>query len=99
MTDAPAENKKVNRRSQTGVVASISGDKTIRVFVNNLVKHPTYGKYVRRRSKLAVHDPGGTAAVGDVVEILPCRRLSKTKAYRLKRVVRSSEGAGAAGQQ
>lgn len=73
---------------RTGSVRSISGDKTINVLVERLVKHQRYGKYVRRWSKLAVHDPSNVAEVGDVVEILPCRRLSKSKSWRLIRVVR-----------
>jgi len=71
-----------------GVVSSAGGDKTIRVIVHNLVKHPVYGKYMRRRTKLAAHDPRNTAAPGDVVEIVPCRRISKSKSWRLVRVVR-----------
>lgn len=77
-----------------GTVRSISGTKTINVVVGRLVKHPMYGKYVRRQGKLAVHDPRGLAAVGDLVEIVPCRRLSKTKSWRLVRVTRPSDAAG-----
>ena len=73
----------------TGVVTSKSSDKTIRVDINTLLKHPLYGKYLRRRTRLAVHDPGNAAREGDVVEIAPCRRLSRTKSWRLVRVVRS----------
>jgi len=75
-------------RTRTGTVSSAGGDKTIRVIVNNLVKHPVYGKYIRRRTKLAVHDPGNDAELGDLVEIVPCRRISKSKSWRLMRVVR-----------
>ena len=76
---------------QTGQVASISGDKTLSVVVRTLVKHPRYGKYLRRRTKLAVHDPRGQAGVGDLVEITPCRPISKRKSWRLVRVVRARE--------
>lgn len=78
------------RRAKTGVVTSTGGDKTISVAVENLVRHARYGKYVRRRTKLAVHDPAGKAALGDLVEVVPCRRMSKTKSWRLLRVVRRS---------
>ena len=81
-----AETRRVAPRM--GVVSSAGGDKTIRVVLHNLVKHPIYGKYMRRRTKMAAHDPGNTAAVGDVVEIVPCRRISKSKSWRLLRVVR-----------
>jgi len=73
---------------RVGTVRSISGRNTINVSVDRLVKHPRYGKYVRRRTRLAVHDPKDLAGVGDMVEIVPCRRLSKTKSWRLVRVVR-----------
>jgi small subunit ribosomal protein S17 len=76
------------RGSRVGVVYSAKGDKTARVELENIVKHARYGKYLRRRTKLAVHDEQNTAQVGDMVEILPCRRMSKTKSWRLVRVVR-----------
>jgi len=87
-------------QTRTGSVSSAKGDKTIRVVIDYLVKHPIYGKYLRRRSKLAVHDPRNTAQVGDVVEIVPCRRISKTKSWRLIRVIRrGSEPISAAGKE
>jgi small subunit ribosomal protein S17 len=83
-----------SRRVRTGTVTSVGGDKTIRVVIENLVRHPRYGKYLRRRTKLAVHDAANAAGLGDVVEIAPCRPLSKTKSWRLVRVVRPAEGEG-----
>lgn len=77
-------------RSRQGKVVAISGEQTISVQVENLVKHPIYGKYIGRRRKLAVHDSKNEAKVGDVVEISPCRRLSKRKAHRLVRIVREA---------
>ncbi len=78
-----------------GMVMKASADKTIRVSIQNLVKHPMYGKYVRRRTKVAVHDPDNAASVGDTVEIVPCRRISKMKNWRLLRVVRTAKLAAA----
>lgn len=75
----------------TGVVRSISGEKTASVMLSTLVKHPRYGKYVRRRSKITVHCPAGGVQPGDKVEIVPCRRLSKTKSWRLVKVIRRSQ--------
>ena len=75
---------------KTGVVARVSGDKTVSVSVNTVVPHPRYGKYVKRQRKYAVHDPDGRAGVGDVVEIVGCRPISKNKSWRLVRVVRPS---------
>ncbi len=83
------------RRRMTGLVTSASADKTISVSAQKLVKHEMYGKYVRRRTKLAVHDPENSAAVGDTVEIVPCRRISKMKNWRLLRVVRRAKLAAA----
>ena len=74
---------------RVGVVTSKTTDKTIRVEINVLVKHPQYGKYQRRRTRLAVHDPDNQARLGDIVEISPCRRMSKTKSWRLAKVIRS----------
>lgn len=76
------------RQVKTGVVTSASGDKTIRVQVSNLVKHPIYGKYLKRLTKYAAHDDRNDAQVGDIVDIVPCRRMSKTKSWRLMRIVR-----------
>jgi len=79
------------RRAKVGEVVSIAGEKSLTVSVENLVKHERYNKYVRRQTKLGVHDVNGVAKVGDLVEIVPCRKMSKNKAHRLVRVVRSAE--------
>jgi small subunit ribosomal protein S17 len=76
------------RTVRVGVVSSTGGDKTIRVIVRTQVKHPVYGKIMRRSTKVAVDDPQNAAGLGDVVEITPCRRISKTKSWRLMRVIR-----------
>lgn len=96
MTQGTEQSKRKKRRVRTGVVASISGDKTVRVIVMNLVKHPKYGKYIKRRTKLTVHDQANESRQGDVVEITPCRRLSKRKSWRVIKVVRQAEAAVAA---
>jgi small subunit ribosomal protein S17 len=74
-------------KTLTGVVVSDSGDKSIRVTVDFRIRHPKYGKYVKRRTKLGVHDEHNRAGVGDVVEVAECRPYSKTKSWRLVRVV------------
>ena len=74
----------------TGTVTSNSGNKSIRVTIDYKVKHPKYGKYIRRRTKLAVHDELNQCNVGDVVEIAECRAYSKTKSWRLVRVVQKA---------
>ena len=74
-------------KTLTGVVVSNSGDKSIRVAVDFRIKHPRYGKYIKRRTKLGVHDEHNQAGVGDVVEIAQCRPHSKTKSWRLVRIL------------
>jgi len=74
-------------KTLTGIVISNSGDKSIRVAVDFKIKHPKYGKYVKRRTKLGVHDDRNQAAVGDRVEVAECRPYSKTKSWRLVRVL------------
>jgi small subunit ribosomal protein S17 len=74
-------------RTLTGVVLKKSSDKTISVTVARTVRHPKYGKYIRRRTKVAVHDEHNKAGVGDLVEIAECRPYSKTKSWRLLKVI------------
>jgi len=86
------QGKQVKTKTQpvsVGKVVSCGGTKTASVVVDNMVKHERYGKYVRRSTKVAVHDEKQQAKVGDIVEITPCRRMSRTKAHRLLRVVKS----------
>jgi len=77
-------------KSMTGVVVSNSGDKSIRVVMDYKVKHPKYGKYIKRRTKLGVHDETNQAEPGDVVEITECRPYSKTISWRLVKVVKKA---------
>jgi len=79
--------KQRRRRTVTGVVARDPKDKTIPVKTVRLVRHPRYRKYVRRATTYQVHDPKEEARAGDFVEIMQCRPLSKTKSWRLVRVV------------
>ena len=74
-------------KTLTAVVISNGGDKSIKVAVDLKVKHPKYGKYIKRRTKLGVHDEHNQAGVGDVVEVAECRPYSKTKSWRLVKVV------------
>jgi small subunit ribosomal protein S17 len=88
-TSKETQGAAVRLQKRVAQVVSTYGDKTIRVMIDNLVKHPKYGKFMHRRTKLAVHDPENVAKLGDIVEIVPCRRISKSKSWRLSRVVRS----------
>jgi small subunit ribosomal protein S17 len=79
--------KRGQRRVVTGVVTSDKMNKTRRVEIPRLVKHARYGKYIRRRTICKVHDENNEAHTGDTVEIMETRPLSKTKNWRLVRVV------------
>ena len=70
-------------RTLSGKVVSNKGDKTISVLIERFEKHPLYGKYIKRSSKIAAHDENNECKIGDTVTISECRPLSKSKAYRL----------------
>ena len=75
----------------TGKVVSRSGDKSVKVAIDYKIKHPKYGKYMRRRTKLGVHDESNQCGVGDLIEITQCRPISKSKSYRLVKVLSKAE--------
>src|ERR1700676_1322563 len=70
-----------------GKVVSNKMDKTVAVSIERLVKHPMYGKYIRRTTKVLVHDENNEAKEGDTVSIKPCRPMSRRKSWVLVRVV------------
>lgn len=72
-----------------GIVESDKRDRTRTVVVRFQAKHPKYGKYLREQTVLHVHDEKNTSKQGDVVLVEPCRRVSKTKTWRVQRVVES----------
>jgi small subunit ribosomal protein S17 len=74
-------------RVLTGRVVSEKMDKTITVLVERMVRHETYGKYLRRSTKLLAHDESNAAHEGDTVTITPCRPLSRRKSWRLLAVI------------
>ncbi len=75
------------RDVRVGTVISDKGDKTLRVRFDYVVRHSKYGKYFRRSTILAAHDEKNEARSGDLVEVAACRRISKTKCWRLTRIV------------
>ena len=75
--------KSTNPRILTGVVTSNKADKTITVKIERKVKHPLYGKVVKRASKVHVHDENNSASIGDIVSVKECRPISKTKTWIL----------------
>lgn len=74
-------------RTITGKVISNKMDKSITVLVERVVKHPVYGKYVKRSSKMMAHDENNVCQEGDVVSITSCRPLSKNKSFRLVEIL------------
>jgi len=87
-----------NRQRLRGIVVRDKAANTITVEVVHRFRHPRYGKMVRRHTRLAAHDAAGEAHLGDTVEIVSCRPLSKTKRFRLVRVLERSPGVGLVGQ-
>ena len=75
------------RKSRIGVVTSNKMTKTITVEVERKVKHPIYGKFVKKTTKFHAHDDKNECSIGDVVKIMETRPLSKTKRWRLLEVV------------
>ncbi len=73
--------------TKTGIVEGDKRPQTRRVIVAYASKHPKYGKYIRQRTVLHVHDEKSESRMGDVVEVAPCRPISKSKTWRLVRVV------------
>lgn len=93
-TDDAAQDR-TPRRTMVGTVVSTKMEKTITVQVERMYKHPKYGKYIRERKRYHVHAPEGGALDGDVVEVMSTRPISKTKRWRLVRVVTRSVDRGA----
>ncbi len=81
------ETKRGLRKSRFGIVVSNKMDKTITVSVERRVKHPEYGKIVRKTTKLTVHDEKNECNEGDKVKIMETRPLSKNKRWRLVEVI------------
>jgi small subunit ribosomal protein S17 len=77
-------------KTSMAVVTGKSGNKSIKVAIDYTVRHPKYGKVIRRRGKLGVHDEHNQASVGDVVEIAQGKPCSKTKKWRLVKIVKKA---------
>ena len=84
------ENEKpglTSQRTVTGRVTSDKMDKTVTVTIERLIKHPVYGKYIKRRTKVLAHDEENSCSVGDFVAIAECRPVSKHKSWKLVEIV------------
>jgi small subunit ribosomal protein S17 len=82
------QNTKV--RTLSGKVVSNKMDKTITVLVERIVKHPVYGKYIKRSTKLLAHDESNRCQEGDIVSITPSRPISKRKTFTLVDILESA---------
>src|SRR4051794_29005783 len=94
----PATADRARRKSEVGIVTSDKMDKTRRVEVETLVPHPKYGKLMKRRTVCHAHDETNQTHVGDIVEIMETRPLSKLKRWRVVRVVRPGAQQALAGE-
>ena len=78
-----------HRKTQVGVVVSDKMEKTVVVKVDRLVKHSVYSKYIKRSVKYKVHDELNSSKIGDRVQIIECRPLSKDKRWSFKQIIES----------
>ncbi len=88
--EAPAPRKTI-LQTLTGRVVGDKMDKTVTVLVERRVKHPLYGKFITRTRKYHAHDENNEYKTGDLVEIVSCRKLAKTKAYRVSRLIEKAK--------
>jgi small subunit ribosomal protein S17 len=80
-----------NPRTLTGRVVSDKMDRTITVMVERRERHPLYGKFIRRSTKVHVHDEENSSRVGDTVKVVECRPISKSKTWRLVEILERAE--------
>ena len=79
------------RKQRTGVVTSNKMQKTITVAIERKVKHPIYGKFIKKTNKYAAHDENNDCRIGDVVRIMETRPLSKNKRWRLVEIIEKAK--------
>jgi len=89
--ESPAAQTRPHRKTRRGYVVSDKMEKTVIVEVEDRVKHPLYGKVIRRTSKVKVHDEANTAGVGDLVVISETRPLSASKRWRLVQILEKAK--------
>lgn len=88
---APEQHARSARKERVGLVVSDKMDKTITVAIQRQVKHPIYGKFIKRTTKLMAHDEQNEAGVGDTVRIMETRPMSKHKRWRLVEIVEKAK--------
>ena len=90
-TTATTDEARKSRKTRIGIVSSNKMTKTITVTVERKVKHPIYGKFLKKSSKFHAHDEANTAGIGDTVRIMETRPMSKTKRWRLVEVIEKAK--------
>ncbi len=80
-----------SRKTRIGIVSSNKMSKSITVSVERKIKHPLYGKFVKKTTKFMAHDENNTAGIGDVVRIMETRPLSKNKCWRLVEIIEKAK--------
>ncbi len=84
---ANTETATATKRTIQGVVTSSAGDKSATIMIERRIKHPLYGKIIKRSTKLHVHDENNECNKGDVIQVEECRPMSKTKSWKLVKIV------------
>ncbi len=79
------------QKTKSGVVTSDKMDQTVTVLIERKIKHPLYGKYVKKSTKIHAHDPDNKCQEGDFVKIAECRPISKTKSWKVVEIVESAK--------
>lgn len=79
------------QRTKSGVVTSDKMNQTVTVLIERKIKHPLYGKYIKKSTKIHAHDPENKCQQGDVVKIAECRPISKTKSWKVVEIVESNK--------
>ena len=85
--DTSATEVAATKRTLQGVVTSNAGDKSATIMIERKIKHPIYGKYIKRSTKIRLHDETNECNKGDTIVIEECRPMSKTKSWKLVKVV------------
>lgn len=92
MAEAGVETSQTNPRTVSGVVISDKMQKSITVRIERQVKHPVYGKFMRKSTKIHAHDEDNSCKEGDTVTVVECRPISKTKTWMLKSIDQRATG-------
>jgi small subunit ribosomal protein S17 len=84
---ATASTQVATKRTLQGVVTSSAGDKSATIMIERRIKHPIYGKFIKRSTKIRLHDEANECNKGDTILIEECRPMSKTKSWKLVKIV------------